>query len=361
MIFDFVEYVRSIRYRRWRMARVGTRISQVFALQFVFGLTHNKSFKRVSGRVNRFRKWWLGRLRDMAGNGLWLPTKDKRPPDDPDFDREQFTNSFRRCMFCRPTAVQFSAHEGKPVNIRPCWRTHICPFCWSNLASAQYVYAKQTVNALVKRDSNFVAVCRIVREYVPAPGFNYLAPPDAAQIPEYAARLNRVIRKHKARYAKLVASKALQRKTLGSAWRLVVVPDEAGWQVEIRQFFLCRRGTKPPIVNTRGCRVVFAESIALNNDRLKLLENFYNLFGEFCRYPIELLTGYYQLVAAYLNAAHDERLVSGTGVLRKTGQALIPFMREQAARAKAKKKAKAAERDGSEETVAQDPGYPAAS
>lgn len=360
MILDFVEYVRNIRYRRWRMARVGTRISQVFALQFVFGLTHNKSFKRVSGRVNRFRKWWLNRLRDMAGNGLWLPTKDKRSPYDPDFNFEQFTNSFRRCMFCRPTAVQFCAQEGKPVNIRPCWRTHICPFCWANLASAQYVYAKQTINALVKRDSDLVAVCRIVREYVPARGFSYLAGSDADQIEEQAAGLKRAISKHKARYARLVESKALQRKTLGSTWRLVVIPDEAGWQVEIRQFFLCRAGVKPPIVNTRGCKVVFSESIVLNNDRLKLLESFYNLFGEFCRYPIELLTGYYQLVAAYLNVAHDERLISGTGVLRKTGQSLIPFMREHAARAKAKKKTKKAGRDRAAEAPAQDSSYSAA-
>lgn len=354
MILDFVEYVKSIRYRRWQVARVGTRISQVFALQFVFGLTHNKSFKRASGRVNKFRKWWITRLRDMAGNGLWLPTKDKRQPYDPDFNFEQFTNSFRRCMFCRPIAVQFCAQKGKPVNIRPCWRTHICPFCWSNLVSAQYVYAKQTINALVKHDTHLVAVCRIVREYVPAPGFNYLAGPELEQVEEYAENLKRLIRKHKARYAKIAASKVLQRKTLGSIWRLVVIPDEAGWQVEIRQFFLCRAGTKPPIVNTRGCRVVFSESIVLNNDRLKLLENFYNLFGEFCRYPIELLTGYYQLVAAYLNAAHDERLISGTGVFRKTGQSLIPYMREHAERAKAKKKTKKARRDRAAEALTQD-------
>lgn len=360
MILDFVDYVRSIRYKRWRMARVGTRISQVFALQFVFGLTTNKTYKRVSGRVNKFRKWWINRLRDMAGAGLWLPTKDKRSPYDPDFNFEQFTNSFRRCMFCRPIAVQFCAQNGKPVNIRPCWRTHVCPFCWANLASAQYVSAKRTINTLVKNDSNLVAICRIVREYVPAPGFNYLAGPDPERVEEYSAGLRRVIKKHKVRYAKLAASKALQRKTLGSIWRMVVIPDEAGWQVEIRQFFLCRAKTKPPIVNTRGCKVVFAETIPLNNDRLKLLENFYNLFGEFCRYPIELMTGYYQLVAAYLNATHDERLISGTGVLRKTGQSLIPYMREYAASAKAKKHAKKVERDSAAAAPAQDAGDPAA-
>jgi hypothetical protein len=344
MHLDFVEYVKSFRYRRWQIDRVGTRISKVFTLQFVFGLTKNKELWKVAGRLNGFRRRWIYRLRELTGNELWLLTSDKRSPYHPDFDFEKFSGALRRCMFCRPTVVHFHSKDGRSVKIRPCWRTHICPFCWANLTGAQYVSVKQAINKLVKRDNNLVAVCRVVREYVPAPGFDLHVGPTPAQIKQYEKILRRTIKKHKTRYQQLVQKKTLQRKTIGSLWRLVVIPDQAGWQIEVRQFFVCRADSQPPTVNTRGCRIVFSQTIRLNNERFKMLEEFFNLFGAFCQYPVELLSGYGQLVAAYLNAAHDQRLISGTGVFKKSGRSLIRYMREYIENARATKEAKKAQR-----------------
>ncbi|NDD52364.1 hypothetical protein EBZ39_00530 [bacterium] len=342
MDFDFVEHVREFRYRRWHIDNVGTRISKVFALQFVFGLRKNKTLRRVTGRLNGIRRKWIARLRELVGSELWLPVKGNPSPYHPDFDFKKFSNAFRRCMHCRPTVVHFYSKDGRSVKIRPCWRTHICPFCWANITIAQYVYVKNAVNKLVKHDNDLVAVCRIVREYVPAPNFDIKNGTDSFQVAEHAALLRNVIEKHKARYTRLVAKKKIQRKTLGSLWRIVVIPDEAGWQVEIRQFFVHKAGVKVPVLTRTGSRVVLNKSIRLSNERLTLLEDFYNLFGYFCQYPIGLLTGYNQLVAAYLNATHNIRLISGTGAFVKTGRALIQYMREYSAHAKAKKFAKRA-------------------
>lgn len=355
MIFDFVEYVNNIRYRRWDADNVGTRISKVFALQFVFGLYKNKSLWKVRGRLNTFRRRWIYRLRDLVGSELWFPTKTSLSPYDPDFDLKKFTHDFRRCMFCRPCVVHFPSKTGDAVKLRPCWKTHICPFCWANLTVAQYVYVKNAINKLVKRDSDLIAVCRVVREYVPAPGFDLKTGAKPEQIAQYTTKLRAALKKHKTQYDKLVKSKALQRGSLGALWRLVVIPADAGWHVEVRQFLVCRAGKKPPFVKAVGCTVMLSKSISLNNARLKVLEDFYNLFGSFCQYPIELLTGYNQLVAAYLNAAHDIRLISGTGALFKTGRALMQYMREYKAHAKAKKEARK-RRKAAARLAAQDAG-----
>lgn len=340
MIFEFADYVRSIRYRRWKIDNVGTRISKVFALQFVFGLTKNKTIKKVSGRLHSFRRKWIYRLRDLAASELWTPTQATCSPYDPNFDIEKFTSAFRRCMFCRPIVAHFYSKTGEAVKIHPCWRTHICPFCWANLTIAQYVYVKNTLNKLIKHDANLVALCRVVREYVPAPHFDSAAGTDPFVMQDHATILNAVINKHRKRHDKLVEKRTLSRKTLGSLWRVVVIPDEAGWQVEVRQFFVCRAGGNPPLATTRGCRVVFSQSMRLNNSRLQIIEDFYNLFGEFCRYPAELLTGYPHLTAAYLHAVHGMRLIRGTGAFNKTGRSLIRYMREYTANARARRAAK---------------------
>jgi hypothetical protein len=115
----------------------------------------------------------------------------------------------------------------------------------------------------------------------------------------------------------------------------------------------------PPVVNTRGCRIVFSETVRLNNDRFKMLEDFFNLFGAFCQYPVELLSGYGRLVGAYLNAAHEQRLVSGTGAFKKAGRSLIRYMQGYIEHAKAKKAAKKARR-AIERTACTNPSDPQA-
>lgn len=352
MKFDFVAHLYNFRYRKWYIDNVGTRASKVFCLQYVFGLYKNKSLPSVRRRLSRFRKRWISRIRELAALELWFPTKQQGSPYAADFDVQKFNSGFKRCLYCRPVVVHFYSSSGELVPIRPCWRTHICPFCWANLITAQYVYVKNAVNRLSRSTAGLIAVCRIVREYVPAPGFNYLHGTDPAQVAEHTKLLMAVIHKHRQAYASLITKKTLQRRTLGSAWRVVVTPDEAGWFVETRQFFVTRARQKArPFVNIRGATVAFSRSIKLDTPRGDLQAAFYELFGEFCRYPETLLSGYSQLVAAYLHATHNTRLVSGTGVFHKTGRALIPYMREYSSHVRARKTKGDSEASG---TAAQD-------
>jgi hypothetical protein len=335
--FDFPQYVKNFRYRRWRIDRAGTRISKIFAMHFVLGMK-SKSLFTLSRRLNRFRRLWLWRLQDMATREMWLPTKQRwLSPYDPNFDLKKFKSAYRRCMFCRPSCAHYQSPDGHQVELRPCWRVHICPFCTVNLVTAHYVYVKYVINRLSKHDSNFVGVCRVVRWYVPAPGFNPIRGTDHKQIQEHAQLLRRVLVKQKQNYRQLIDSKKLTRSTRGALWRLVVIPDAAGWHIEVRQFFICRPNTRLPVARIRGAKVTYLKSVKLDATRAEFTTDFFELFGEFCRYPMELLTGYAELTAAYLHAAHGLQLVSGTGLLVKTSRSLMRYMRERKHDALAKK------------------------
>ncbi len=343
--FDFARYVREFRYRTWAIDNAGTRISKIFAMHFVLGLKKHKDVVRLSRRLNKVRKLWIWRLRELSINELWQPTKQKElSPYHPEFDLKKFKNAFRRCMFCRPACAHYRSIDGRQITIRPCWHTHICPFCWLNLTIAQYVYVKQGINQLVKQhDANFVAVCRVIRWFVPAPGFNPNRGTDGAQVKEHARVLEKVIAKQRHLYARLSESKKLQRQTKGSLWRLVVIPDEKGWHIEVRQFLVCRPNTPLPVVKIRGVKVTYLKSLKLSTPRLTFNNEFFYMFGEFCRYPATLLTDYCQLTAAYLHATHNVQLISGTGVFSKTGRVLMHYMRKRRTDDLARKAAKEAE------------------
>jgi hypothetical protein len=326
--FDFKEYVYSFRYRCWRIDRVGARASKVFALHFVFGLEKAKTIRRVTGRLNKFRRLWISRLRDLASRELWLPGKDCwQSPYSVLFNIQRFASAFRRCMFCRPCVVHFCSKDGHAIKLRPCWRARFCPFCWANLVVAQYVYVKQVVNRLVKAQS-VVCTVRVLREDVAAPGFNGLEGASREQLNKYAVILRRAVQRHQAAYQKLMAKKQLARRTLGSLWRIVVIPTATGWAVETRQFFILKPNKPLPAVKIRRAKVTCLMSTKTTGTVSERSAEFFAVFGEFCRYPVELLTAYAELVAVYLWATRNLRLMGGTGALRQTGRVLMKFMRK---------------------------------
>jgi hypothetical protein len=53
------------------------------------------------------------------------------------------------------------------------------------------------------------------------------------------------------------------------------------------------------------------------------------MLGQFNRYPIELLTGYAELTAAYLRAIDGMHTISGTGIFRKAGRTLIEQLKKR--------------------------------
>jgi hypothetical protein len=331
----------------WKIDNTGTTASKLFVIHFVLEVATGKNIYRVTRALNKMRRQWTSRMQELAGRELWLPVKNSNgswlSPYHPEFNFKKFCSAFRRCLACRPTFVHFCSRDGRSVEIKPCWRLHFCPFCWANLAAAHYVYLKQVIRRLQKQEPGkpYVLVSRVLRQFVPALGFDARTAVSPEQVAEYSAQLQLVLAKHKKLYAKLVAGKKFQKVT-GALWRIVVIPQSNGWFVEARQMFICPPNTKLPLIQLRKASVVHMQSVKLNGLKRDVDEAVFHAFGEFCRYPRELLTGYAELVAAYLRAAHNVRLIAGRGVLRKTSRPLIRHMQERRAHAKAKAEATAA-------------------
>lgn len=330
--FDFAKHVRQYRFRRWHMDNGSARISKVFAVHYVLGLRNSKQFDTLRKRTNRIRRMWITKLKDLTARRFWFISGNvKQDPDTPAFDLPRFEGRLRRCMHCRPTHVHFMSRDGRSIMIRPCRRVRICPFCWLNYTVALFIHVKRALNRLLKTDDNLVLVCRIVRHDIRAGGFNAISGCTAEKLEDYVVGLRKYLKRHKAAYDKLRASKQLQRRTLGSLWRIVVVPHESGWLIESRQFLLCRAGVKPPLLSVRGAKRSHQVKCSLRGlPAEECSEAFFHTFGPFCQYPLELLTGYTELTAAYLRASHNLRMISGTGVWRNTGYSLIKHLKEMA-------------------------------
>lgn len=360
--FDFEKHVRGYRFRRWRIDNGSARISKVFAMHYVLGLRNSKQFATLVRRTNRFRALWIMKLKDLTARRLWFIAGNiHQDPDAPGFDLKKFDSRLRRCMHCRPVHVHFASKDGKSVQIHPCRKVRICPFCWLNSAVALFVYTKRALNNLIKAGTtDLTLICRIVRHDVRAENFNAIAGCTPEKLEDHVAVLRRRILQHKSAYDKLCASKHLQRRAVGSLWRVVVVPHEHGWLVESRQVLLCRTGVRPPLLSVRGAKKAHQVKYSLSGlSKEDVSEVFFHTLGAFCQYPLELLTGYTEFTAAYLRASHNLRLISGTGVWNKTGYTLIRYMKAEVARAKAKKeraREEVLERRPSAETPPQDAG-----
>lgn len=353
--FDFARFVNKFKLPRWAVAKVGRTKSQSFAIEFTLGL-YRKSGRLAARRTNTFRTLWSQRLKELLARQLWtLDTKGCQDPYQPEFNLNKFGLSFRRAICCRPAYLYYLRKKDHSINhqIRPCCRTKICPFCFANISMGQYRYVKGFVNKKLKKHgdhTDLVAVCRIVRQFVPAYGFDPRVGCDVDQVTRLVPGLKAAIDQHRKAYAKLKRGDQIRRGTLGTLWRIVVIPREIGWDVETRQFVLCDRAVKhTPVVKIRGAKTVYNASLRISRKGKPVEEfddAFYVLFGEFCRYPKTLLTANVELTATYLRAAHRTRLLTGTGVFTKTGRVLVKFFQSQSREQKNEKARCEKEKDG---------------
>lgn len=333
--FELSCLVNRMRLAPWVVMRVGTNRSYSFGIEFTLDL-YRKDGRRAVRRTTTFRRLWENRLKELLGRGLWrLDSAGHADPFHPEFNLKRFMTSYRRCLFCRPSYLYFKRrNKTRKINyqVRPCWRNHLCPFCFARLSTAQYRYVKGKVNEVLRandNDTDLTAYCRVARLFVPAVGFTPHMGCDADHIGHLSKPLRQAIDRQRAIYAKI--TKKLQRNTAGSLWRLVVVPTETGWFLEVRQFLLCRAKVTPPLIKDRALTVTHFKKLRITRKDQPAHEfddNFYRHFGEFCRYPKTLLTGPCELTAAYLRAVHAVRLLSGTGMLRRTGKTLIKFFKQ---------------------------------
>lgn len=352
---DFAQFVYKFRLPKWAVAKVGRTKSQSFAIEFTLGL-YRKAGRRPARRTNTFRKLWAQRLKELLARQLWtLDAKGCQDPYHADFNLQKFGLSFRRAVCCRPAYLYYLRKKDHSINhqIRPCCRAKICPFCFANTSMNQYRYVKGFINKRLKKHGNhtdLVAVCRVVRQFVPALGFDPHLGCDVEQVLALVPGLRAVIEQHRKAYTKLTRTRQVSRKTLGTLWRIVVLPRETGWDVETRQFLLCDRTAKKlPLVKIRGAKTVYNVSLPVSR-KGKRGEEFddalYNLFGAFCQYPKTLLTANVELTATYLRAVHRVRLLTGTGVFTKTGRVLVKFFQSMAQEQKLRKAQREKEKDG---------------
>jgi len=336
ILFDyFVSIVRRYRLHRWRVARVGRRMSHTFAQHFVLGLDGPKTNAAVISRTKTMRKRWSVKLKELATRALWFPNGRELNPHSEDFDIKRFRLSFQRCLFCRPSFLYFKWKK-EPV-FRPCNRAHFCPFCFARVSSAQYRYVKNKIRKIGRQasDTKLIVTCRIAARFVPAPGWDPNVGCDNATVAQYERLLWGELQREKQAYAK--CRRELCRKTEASMWRLCIVPQDNGWMIEARQLLVHAPKTKLPVVRVRGSRVTYMKSIKVVDCFDQAQTDFFYVLGEFNRYPQEWLSGYDELVAAYLRAVYDIRLVASTGIFKRAGRSLVRHFKQKDAHAKAQK------------------------
>jgi hypothetical protein len=320
MSSDFYDRVTRYKLKKLKVVKVCRRAADLFALEFVLGLTSNKTHRRVYNQLALFRKLWSKKLKSLVSNYLWMPNTRLLDPQDPQFDMKKFELTFRRTLFCRPTFVHYMWRGDKVF--RPCNRSHFCPFCFSRTITYLYRRLKRRINKLAEKNSvtQLLFTVYIVRRFVYASNFDPLNGCHPLQIDLYVEQLQEEIAAH--RKAHIKKAKLAQRNTLGSMWRLFVLPTDAGWIVESRQCFIHMPNKTLPAVELENSVVHYLRTAAITECADIERDTFFRMFGEFCRYPLGFLYGYPEFVAAYLRAAHGIRLSSGTGILKVTSRRL---------------------------------------
>lgn len=345
-LLDFAAFVRRYKLSTWRVHRISIKPAHIFSQHFVLGLTGAKTHTAVVQRTSTIRRQWAIKLKELAVRALWFPYGRNTNPDAPDFDFKKFQLSFQRCLFCRPTYMYFRWR--KKAVFRPCNRSHICPFCYARISTAQYRAVKSKLWSIGRHnsDTKLIATCRVASRLVLAPDWDPRVGCGLDVVRQYERLLWRELQREREAYKKLV--KQLNRNTLGSLWRLCVVPQDNGWLIETRQFFLHAPKTKLPCVRIRKSRVTYMRSIKVADCYAHTETDFFHIFGEFNRYPQQLLAGYDELVATYVRAVHGMRLIAGTGILRKAGRRLVTQQKRKVRHAQTENRA--AQRAQPEET-----------
>lgn len=323
-MFDLDSFVLGLRLRRWRVARVGKRASQLFAANTVL---NTATFAGIRKETLRVRRLWAALMQDLALRRLWFFYPNEAvSPADADFDVSRFALTYRRCRYCRPSFLFFyptrkKASEGRiNYQIRPCHRS-LCPFCFARRSQWQFRYVKQQLNKWLREGrTDIVLTYRSRKEFVPAKGFSPDSGCSLEDVLAMAKRLRAVIQQHRRAYKKLRCSKLLHRRTVGALWRVVVTPAPNGWYVETRQLVAAPNSLRQvPFAQLKFRTTGTYARLPVFRDAQqprKFNDQFFEFFSEFCRYPKELLTCHTELTAAVLWATHKLPMLAATGAFR---------------------------------------------
>lgn len=323
-MFDLDSFVLGLRLRRWRIARIGKRVNQLFAANTVL---NTATFAGIRKETLRVRRLWAALMQDLALRRLWFFYPNEAvSPADADFDVSRFALTYRRCRYCRPSFLFFYATRQKVsegrinYQVRPCHRA-LCPFCFARRSQWQFYYIKKQLNKWLREGrTDIVLTYRSRKEFVPAKGFSPDSGCSLEDVLAMAKCLRAVIQQHRRAYKKLHRSSALRRKTIGALWRVVVTPAPNGWYVETRQVIAAhKRLKKVPLTELRARTIRTYKRLAVKRATTqphKFNDQFFEFFSDFCRYPKELLTAHTELTAAVLWATHKLPMLAATGAFR---------------------------------------------
>lgn len=348
---------------RLKMLRPMTRSRHVFSLIATYNLVptaankYPRSKRRVYRTIRRYRRDWLRVLEQLCVHELWSPTTNVTfDAGASTFDESRFDFAFGLCTRCLPLCVKW--HESKTSVLRrnnpkkrkinahiiPCRKTHFCPACFGSLSEQQYRHVKKTLNGLNKQGVPVTLTTRVTSVSVPAAVGIDPEHEQTRYLQENVRRLRDAVMLAKERRQKM--HKRLQRNTLGSYWRVLAVPVPGGWRLETRWVFITDYGKAPPIDDISGSTVQSEHTVALPEkvswrERLTespLDENLVTALIPFAKYPRELLTGDVDLIAAWLNAIANTRIIVGTGLLEKAGRSLLTMHKQHDRKTALKKK-----------------------
>lgn len=336
--------LRMAELKRIKLVRPMTRARHIFALMATYDLQHVRAREKVSRRIRKYRRQWLHMLEQLCTHQLWSPVTDIRFAAHDVHEESRFDFAFGLCCRCLPTCVKWSfsnswrrrfGRKKMRAELLPCRKTNICPSCFGTVSAQQYRQCKQVVNRFQQKDGVRLTA-RVETCFVPAAaGFDR----DFQQVEMLHANVD-ILRNAIANRRVPNGSalhKRLQRHTLGAFWRVLAIPQEAGWNVVTRWVFLTEPGVTPPPtvfdasidVSEIVVDVPRRESWHHQHTETDVDENLVEALLTFAAYPKEFLTGDVDLVAAWLNAAANTRVVSGMGVLKQAGSSLLARFKKQ--------------------------------
>lgn len=311
--------IEKYKAKTWCITRASGRASAQFAIQRVLypasGIRRHQfemQHRYVLNMVHRLHKIWFRKVKDLIVNQFWCPGGMTTPG--------MSVLTFRRVMHCRPSCVFYK--NGNRGKIRPCRRDRFCPWCWARTAASAYRVYKKAIRSARKKNKRLVLTCRVIAHKIVADGFHSATGYSPEQAFARAEALRVVLEQHRDAYQ--VLSKQLQRKTLGSAWRVTANPCDDGWLIEVRQLFLRKAKQTVPLVRYPGAKTAFRKSVDVRNDNAV-----FEIMGRFFEYPAGLMTNFSELAAVYLQASSNIRISSGTGVFRATGQSLVRQIKKE--------------------------------
>lgn len=268
----------------------------------------------VQEQINTVRRMALARLFEMACLELRMPVRGLIL-DERYCDQEKLVQAFSLCAWCRPTCVIYPPKTQKHKSkFKACGYFNFCPACWSSIVAQQY---QRYLAAVAEAEPDVYVTAHISEKFVEAPGIDPECYSDPQAVTAAAKRLTAAIAPFKRRLQSAWKRK-IYRRTLGGCWRLVPIPADRGWRLQLRQLFLTTNG-EPPVMTLPWSQVRFATTLRPTPPTADLQ----SVFLRFAKYPREVLTEDIDLAAAALIATAKQRLLGGSGSLRSMGSQLL--------------------------------------